>query len=41
MMLTIGSPPNTTYNGALARERHKVQLIGISDKATHIPTIYF
>ena len=41
MMLTFGSPPNTTYIGALARERHRVQLIGISDKATHIPTIYF
>ena len=41
MMLTRGWPPNTTYIEVLARERHGVKLTGISDKATHIPTIYF
>ena len=41
MMLTFGWPPTTTYIGVLARERHGVKLIGISDNATHIPTIYF
>ena len=41
MMLTFGWPPNTTYIEVLARERHRVELIGVSNKAIHIPTIYF
>ena len=38
-MLTCGWPANTTYNEVLARERHRVKLIGISNKAIHIPNI--
>ena len=41
MMLTCVWPPNTTYIEVLARERHRVKLIGNSNKAIHIPTIYF
>ena len=40
-MLTCVWPPNTTYIEVLARERHRVKLIGISNKAIRIPTIYF
>ena len=40
-MLTCGWPPNTTYIEVLARERYRVKLIGISNKAIHFPTIYF
>ena len=40
-MLTFGWPPNTTYIEVLARERHRVKLMGVSNKAIHIPTIYF
>ena len=40
-MLTFGWPPNTTYIEVLGRERHRVKLIGVSNKAIHIPTIYF
>ena len=40
-MLTCEWPPNFTYIEVLARERHRVKLIGISNKAIHIPTIYF
>ena len=40
-MLTCVWPPNTTYIEVLARERLRVKLIGISNKAIHIPTIYF
>ena len=40
-MLTCGWPPNTSYIEVLARERHRVKLIGISNKAIHILTIYF
>ena len=40
-MLKCGWPPNTIYFEVLARERHKVKLIGISNKAIHIPTIFF
>ena len=40
-MLTCEWPPNTTYFEVLARERHRVKLIGISNKAIHTPTIYF
>ena len=40
-MLTFGWPLNTTYIEVLARERHRVKLIGICKKAIHIPTIYF
>ena len=40
-MLTCEWPRNTTYIEVLARERHRVKLIGISNKAIHIPTIYF
>ena len=40
-MLTRDWPPNTTFNEVVARERHRVKLIGISNKAIHIPTIYF
>ena len=36
-----GWHPNTTYIGVMARERHRVKLIGISNKAIHITTIYF
>ena len=41
MMLTCVWHPNTTYIEVLARERHRVKLIGNSNKAIHIPTIYF
>ena len=41
MVLTCGWSPNTTYIEVLARERHRVKLIGISNKAIHIPNIYF
>ena len=34
-MLTCGWPPNTTYIEVWARERHRVKLIGISNKAIH------
>ena len=40
-MLTCDWPTNTTYIEVLARERHRVKLTGISNKAIHIPTIYF
>ena len=40
-MLTCGWNPNTTYIDVMARERHRVKLTGISNKAIHIPTIYF
>ena len=40
-MLTCDWPPNTTYIDAVVRERHRVKLIGISNKAIHITTIYF
>ena len=40
-MLMCGWPPITTCIEVLARERHRVKLIGISNKAIHIPTIYF
>ena len=40
-MLTCEWPPNITYVEVLARERHRVKLIGISSKAILIPTIYF
>ena len=40
-MLTCDWPQNTTFIEVLARERHRVKLIGISKKAIHIPTIYF
>ena len=40
-MLTCGWSPNTTYTEVLARERHRVKLIGISNKAIHILTIYY
>ena len=40
-MLRCDWPPNTTYIEIMARERHRVKLIGISNKAIHIPTIYF
>ena len=36
-----GWPHITTCIEVLARERHRVKLIGISNKANHIPTIYF
>ena len=41
MILTRGWHPNTTYVDFMARERHRVKLIGISNKAIRIPTIYF
>ena len=40
-MLTCDCPTNTTYIEVVVRERHRVKLIGISNKAIHIPTIYF
>ena len=40
-MLTCDWSPNTTYIEVVARERHRVKLIGISNKAIHIPIIYF
>ena len=40
-MLKCDWPPNTTQIEVLARERHRVKLIGISNKAIHIPSIYF
>ena len=40
-MLTCEWPPNTTCIEVVVRERHRVKLIGISNKAIHIPTIYF
>ena len=40
-MLTCGWPPKTTYIDVMARESHRVKLIGISNKAIHIPIIYF
>ena len=40
-MLTCDWPPNTAFIGVLASERHRVKLIGISNKAIHITTIYF
>ena len=36
-----GGHPNTTYIDIMARERHRLKLIGISNKAIRIPTIYF
>ena len=41
MRLMCGWHPNTTYIDIMARERHRVKLIGISNKAIRIPTIYF
>ena len=41
MILTCDWPPKTNYIEVVARERHRVKLIGISKKAIHIPTIYF
>ena len=40
-MLTCDWPPNNNYFEVLARERHRVKLIEFSNKAIHIPTIYF
>ena len=40
-MLTCDWPPNTNYIEVVARERHRVKLIGNSNKAIHIATIYF
>ena len=40
-MLTCDWPPNTTYIEVVARERHRVKQIGISNKAIHIPITYF
>ena len=40
-MLTCRWPPNTTYIEVVVRERNRVKLIGISNKAIHIPSIYF
>ena len=40
-MLTCDWPLNTTYIEVVVRERHRVKLIGISNKAIHITTIYF
>ena len=40
-MLTCDWPPNTTYIEVVARERHRVKLIGNCNKAIHIETIYF
>ena len=40
-MLTCDCPPNTTFIEVLASERRRVKLIGISNKAIHITTIYF
>ena len=40
-MLTCDWPPNTTKIEVVVRERHRVKLKGISNKAIHIPTIYF
>ena len=41
MILTCGRHSNTIYIDVMARERHRVKLIGISNKAIHIPIIYF
>ena len=35
-----GWHPNTTYIDVMARKRHRVKLIGTSNKAIPIPTIY-
>ena len=40
MRLTLGWHPNTNYIDVMARERHRVKLIEISNKAIQIPTIY-
>ena len=40
-MLTCDWAPNTIYIEVVVRERHRVKLIGISNKAIHITTIYF
>ena len=40
-MLTCDRPPNTTYIEVVPIERHRVKQKGISNKAVHIPTIYF
>ena len=40
-MFTCDWPPNTYYFEFVARERHRVKLIGNSNKAIHIATIYF
>ena len=40
-MVTCGWHPNTTYFDVMARERHRVKLIGISNKAILFPIIYF
>ena len=40
MRLTRGWHPNTTYVDDMARERHRVKLIGTSNKAIQIPTIF-
>ena len=40
-MLTCDWPANTAYIEVVVSERHRVKLIGISNKAIRIPTIYF
>ena len=40
-MLTCGWHAKTSYIDVMARERHRVKLIGISNKAIHNPIIYF
>ena len=40
-MLTCDWSRNTTYIEIVARERHRVKLIGNSNKAIHIATNYF
>ena len=41
MMLTCDWSGNTTYIEVVVRERHRVKLIGNSNKAIHIAIIYF
>ena len=41
MISTCGWHPNTTYVDFMAKERHRVKLIGISSKAIRIPSTYF
>ena len=40
-MLTCDCSRNTDYIEDVARERHRVKLIGNSNKAIHIATNYF
>ena len=40
-MLTRDWSLNTTYIEVVARERHRVKLIGNSNKAIHVATICF